>query len=76
MPSPDIKLCLAAGKIAGKSDFDGMRSHFDDRGWELLDPKRIFEKLVDASKAGYENDVAFVVSKLIHRELAKKAKKN
>lgn len=65
--SPKITLCLAAGKIAKKSDRAGLERHFADLGWRLLSPEWVKSRLLAASKRGYENDVAFVVSKLLLR---------
>ncbi len=64
---PRIKLCMAAGKIANGSDLVGMRNHFTAKRWMLYDEEWIRERLLTASKKGYENDVAFVVSKLLLR---------
>jgi hypothetical protein len=66
-PSPNITLCLAVGKLASRTDAAGMKNHFDARGWRLFGPDWVREHLLTASKAGYENDVAFVVSKLLLR---------
>lgn len=41
-----------------------MKPHFGTRGWRMFNPDRVPEHLLATSKAGYENDVAFVVSKL------------
>lgn len=65
--SPRVRLCLAAGKIARKSDRDGLLQHFASKGWLLFDSYWVRERLLKASQCGYENDVAFVVSKLLLR---------
>jgi len=71
---PKVRLCLASGKIAGKTDRDGLISHFERNDWKLFDPEWVFQKLSEAAKKGYENDVAFIVSKLLlrNKELLKK----
>lgn len=66
-PSPRITLCLAVGKLDRRTEADSMKQHFDTRGWRLFSPDWVREHLLTASKAGYENDVAFVVSKLLLR---------
>jgi hypothetical protein len=68
--SPKVSLCMAIGKIAPVSDDVGLRKHFRKYGWKLYDAKWIFDELQTASKCGYENDVAFVVSKLLLRHLS------
>ncbi|MBC7833705.1 MAG: hypothetical protein H7Y88_01215 [Phycisphaerales bacterium] len=65
--SPKIKLCLAIGKLASRTDVEGLTSHFEARGWKLFGPDWVYDRLCAASEAGYENDVAFVVSKLLQR---------
>ena len=64
---PKITLCMAAGKIAYGSDLAGMRKCFAAKRWTLFDEEWIRGRLLLASKQGYENDVAFVVSKLLLR---------
>jgi hypothetical protein len=67
--SSDVKgrLCLAIGKIAVRSDSAALKSHFAANGWTLFTLEWIRENLTLASQKGYENDVAFVVSKLLLR---------
>ena len=62
---PKVTLCLAAGKFAGSNDLKGLRSHFKANHWQLFEPKWIHEGLRRAATKGYENDIAFVVSKLL-----------
>lgn len=63
--SPKVVLCLAAGNIARKTDRSSLNAHFVRNRWRLFDPRWIRDRLREASKAGYENDIAFVVSKLL-----------
>lgn len=65
--SPSIRLCLASGKIARETNRTALKAHFDANGWLLFDETWVKERLADASRSGYENDVAFVVSKLLLR---------
>jgi hypothetical protein len=67
-PKPKIKLCLAAGHIASGTKIDELQAHFDAKKWRLFDREWMSERLTVASEAGYENDVAFVVSKLLLRK--------
>ena len=62
---PRVTLCLAAGKIAGGSDIAGLKALFAIRRWHLFDADWIRARLLHASQSGYENDIAFVVSKLL-----------
>jgi hypothetical protein len=66
-PSPAIRLCLAAGNIAANSDREGLARHFEANNWGLFDEAWVRRELRAAADKGYENDVAFVVSKLILR---------
>ena len=65
--APKVTLALAAGKIASNTPVDELRAQFAKRGWRLIDPDWIYERLKTASASGYENDMACVVSKLILR---------
>lgn len=65
--SPKVRLCLAAGRIARRSDLDGLREHFASRSWQLFDPEWIRKHLHEAASDGFENDVVSIVSKLILR---------
>lgn len=66
--NPRVTLCLAVGKIAGGTDLDGLTEHFHANGWRLFDDAWVRERLMTAAQCGYENDVAFVVSKLLLRK--------
>jgi hypothetical protein len=67
-------LSLAIGKIANVTNTNDLQAHFDANRWKLFDPEWVFSKLKHASEQGYENDVAFIVSKLLlrNKELLKK----
>jgi hypothetical protein len=71
---PRVTLCLAAAKIAGGTKMDELNKHCKENGWTLFDDAWILERLTTASKSGYENDVAFVVSKLLLRKKKATAK--
>lgn len=64
---PTVTLCLATGKIARSTDRAGLERHFRDRGWRLFDDQWVREQLAAAADAGYENDVALIVSKILSR---------
>jgi hypothetical protein len=66
-PSPNIKLCLACGRIAKEKDRAGIQEHFQRNGWILWDERWIVERLHDMSKGGYENQVAALTAKLLLR---------
>lgn len=65
---PKIALCLAAGKIWTGTNSVELIAHFRNRGWRLIGPHEIVRDLRKCIDADYENDVAFVVAKLIGRE--------
>ena len=65
--SPSVTLCLAAGQIAKNTDREAMSAHFRKKKWLLFDEKWVLEKLSNSANAGYENDVAHTVAKLILR---------
>jgi hypothetical protein len=67
-PQPSVRLCLAVGKLANKTDRPGLESHFNNEGWRLFDAHWLRERLVRASNQGYENDIAFVVSKILLKD--------
>jgi hypothetical protein len=66
-PKPKIQLCLAAGKIAKRSNLPELKAHFAANKWQLFDPEWITDRLKEAGHSGYENDVTFVVTKLLER---------
>jgi hypothetical protein len=66
-PGPEVQLCLAAGRIANQSDRQEMNEHFAAYGWQLFDREWIKTRLERAAKSSYENDVSFVVMKLLLR---------
>jgi hypothetical protein len=67
-PKPTVTLCLAVGKIASGTDAEGLDARFKSEGWRLFTDVWIRDRLLKASGQGYENDIAFVVSKLLLRK--------
>lgn len=65
---PKVTLCLVAGKLAKKSDREGLLQHFKLNNWEFFDAPWIKARLKEASLSCYENDIAFIVSKIIHKD--------
>ncbi len=65
--SPNVYLCLAAGKIATDEDRERLKEHFTDNGWRLFDDEWLRERLLSLSQSGYENEVAAIVAKLLLR---------
>jgi len=66
-PSPSVMLCLAAGKVASEPDREKISTLFDRNGWRFFDDSWLRERLLAASKAGYENEVIPVVAKILLR---------
>lgn len=64
---PEVKLCLACGRIASDADREGLHKYFAAKGWELWDEKWLRARLEEMSKRGYENQVSAVVAKLLLR---------
>ena len=61
------KLCLAAGKIATEKDEKVLAKHFNAKGWGFYPNAWIEKELRNLSRAGYEDDVAIVTTKLLTR---------
>ncbi len=55
------------GKIKNASDREGLRGIFSKRKWVLMDDEWIVERVREIAKAGYEDDVAIIVAKLLER---------
>jgi hypothetical protein len=68
-----VRLALATGKLARKSDRAGMQAHFESNGWLLFDDDWIRVQLQRSAELGYENEVATIVAKLLLRERKAKA---
>ena len=66
-PDPTVELCLAAGHVANRIDRAALGRNFDDNQWRLFDEEWVIAAIKKAAKAGYENDVAHVVAKIILR---------
>ncbi|MCP3379441.1 hypothetical protein NLM31_03160 [Bradyrhizobium sp. CCGUVB4N] len=64
--NPEIRLCLACGKIDEKSRTT-IEAHFRRNRWELWDEIWLKEHLAFIAKRGYENNTSAVVSKLLLR---------
>jgi hypothetical protein len=64
---PEVKLCLACGRIATNTDRAGLHAHFAEKGWELWDEPWLRERLKEMSDQGYENQISAVVAKLLLR---------
>ena len=63
-----VRLCLAAGKVASKTDREEISKYFNKKGWRFFSDEWIKEELIKLSNAGYENDVAIVTTKILTRE--------
>lgn len=64
---PNVTLCLAVGKMATMTDRKALDKHMKKHRWRLFDEAWILAEIRKAADAGYENDVAHVVAKLILR---------
>jgi len=69
-PEPEVKLCLACGRIASDTDREGLHKHFAEKGWELWDERWLRDRLRVMSGRGYENQVSAEVAKLLLRQKA------
>ncbi len=65
--SPEVQLCLAAGKIASQNDRQLLHDHFKKQGWMLWDDNWIRKKLQQMSYLGYEDEPSTIVAKLLLR---------
>ena len=65
-PDPEIRLCLACGKVyePGRAK---LHAHFAAMGWDLWDEPWLRERLQRMSTMGYEDQVSAVVAKLLLR---------
>ena len=66
-PNPSVEACLAAGHVANGTDRRALGNYFTANGWRLIDEEWIIAAIKKAADAGYENDVAHVVAKIILR---------
>jgi hypothetical protein len=64
--NPDVRLCLAAGKLRDR-DRNWLLEYFTQNGWDLWDEKWLRNELRFMSEQGYENQVSAVVVKLLLR---------
>lgn len=67
-PNPEVRLCLAAGKIASENDRDQLFKLFKLKKWTLWDDRWIKEKLARMSKRSYEDAPSSIVAKLLLRK--------
>ena len=63
--APARELWLVAGHINRRTDRPAMDAHFTTSGWRLRDDEWLRGRLLAAAGAGWENDVAHVVAKLL-----------
>lgn len=69
-PDPEIRLCLACGHIRSNTDRLELQKIFSNERWELLDEDWLHKHLKKMSepKQGHENQVSFVVAKLLRNK--------
>jgi hypothetical protein len=63
-----VKLCLASGKVASKTDREELSEYFNTNGWIFFSDEWIKNELIKLSNSGYENEVATVTTKILSRE--------
>lgn len=63
-----VRLAMAVGKFKNEMNRTQTKEMFDANGWQLFDEAWLREHLRRASEESYENDIAFVVSKLLLRK--------
>jgi len=66
-PNAKVKLSLACGRVATRSDRERLHAYFRCRGWELWDEPWLRQRLQAIAKLGYEDQVSAVVAKLLLR---------
>jgi hypothetical protein len=69
-PGLNIRLCLACGRIATQNDRIKLRDHFKERDWQLWDEDWLREHLNGMANAKYENQISYVVAKLLREKKA------
>ena len=62
-----VTLGLAVGKLASRTVPADLEGHFERQGWKLFTPKWVATHLGDTAKAAYEDDIAFMVAKILGR---------
>lgn len=68
LPNPKVTLCLAAGRIATVTDKANLVSTFERNGWRLFDDDWVRDRLQATTEAGYHDDIAMVVAKILLRK--------
>lgn len=68
LPNPAVRLGLACGKVSSAKDYAELISHFEQRGWDLLDKIWLRSQMKKLAQASYENQTSSVVAKLLLRE--------
>jgi len=68
LPNPIVKIGLAAGKIHSKDKLK-IIEYFKNKGWLLLTPSSIFQRLKKLEAIPYENDPYVIASKIIFRNM-------
>jgi len=62
-----IKLCLAAGKVASKTDREALEAYFKKKNWYFYSDEWIKKELIRLANTGYENEIAIVTTKILNR---------
>ena len=64
-PSPDIKLCLAAGRVATDGGRQQIHQFFEAQKWLFMDEEWLRSKIQKVADGRYQNHVAAIVAKLL-----------
>lgn len=71
MPGVTVTLGLAAGCVYSSNDDQRIRDWFAKEGWLYKSPDEICAHLRTLASTSYENDVAFITTKLLERNRPK-----
>ena len=61
-----VRLALAAGNIKN-GDTEKISDYMTAKGWKFWSPQDIKAALLDLTETGYENDAAYIVTKILMR---------
>ncbi|MHB9033083.1 MAG: hypothetical protein ACYC6L_08545 [Anaerolineae bacterium] len=67
-PTIEVCLALAIGKVASGTDRNGLHQYFTANKWILYDDLTIASKLATIKDSAYEDEVAYVATKLALRQ--------
>jgi len=68
-PKPTVHLALAIGKKAKATDRELLKNWFATNKWTLFDDEWVHDRLRNLKDSKYENDIAYVATKLALRDI-------